>query len=84
MADLDEAALIIATLLGDVSCAPQQRHMLDRLLPLVTGDLPMARVGALNVPQWQRNLATYAEFGLINQPLATHAVLDSTLLPIGV
>jgi NitT/TauT family transport system substrate-binding protein len=83
LANPDQAARIIADMMGDPAQAQQQRKMLERLLPLVAGDLPEKQIGTLVHAQWQRNLATYYEHGLIDRPLALHDVLDASLLDFG-
>ena len=83
LADPDQAARIVADMMGDPTQAAQQRKMLDRLLPLVAGDLPASQIGALLPTQWQRNLETYHAHGLIDRPLALPDVLDTTLLDSG-
>jgi NitT/TauT family transport system substrate-binding protein len=52
----------------------EQRAMLDRLIPLVEGDR-QRRIGQIDEDQWRRNLATYAEFGLINGTLELDQVV---------
>ena len=68
---------------GDVALSPQQRRMLERLLPLIAGDLPHDQIGLLQPAQWRRNLATYHAHGLIAAPLTLAAVADTTLLRPG-
>lgn len=77
----DESAHIIAQMMGDPTQVQEQRRMLDRLLPLVAGSLPIHQIGTLITEQWQRNLETYFQFGLVDKPLGLTDVLDATLLP---
>ena len=79
MLNLDETAHIIANLIGDMARTAEQRQMLDRLLPLVAGDLPSDQIGKLDIGQWHHNLETYHQFGLIQKALTIHDVLDTTL-----
>jgi hypothetical protein len=46
-----------------------QREMLTRVIPLVTGGKPVNQIGTIDSEQWERNLATYSEFGLLADPL---------------
>ncbi len=74
----DEAAVIVANMMGDSSQAVEQRRMLEKLLPLVAGALPAEQLGSIQTEQWQRNLATYFEYGLTSRPLALSDVVDTT------
>jgi ABC-type nitrate/sulfonate/bicarbonate transport system substrate-binding protein len=75
----DEAADVVAKMMGDAAQAPEQRRMLDKLLPLVAGALPHERIGEIDVEQWRRNLATYFEHGLTDRPLDLNDAVDLTL-----
>jgi NitT/TauT family transport system substrate-binding protein len=77
----DEAAVLVSRLMHDGQpngvlreARRDQRRSLDRILPLVLGDLPAERIGSVDVEQWSRNLATYFEFGLIPRPLGVEDV----------
>jgi NitT/TauT family transport system substrate-binding protein len=69
----DEAAHLLARVWGDPLQATEQRQMLERIIPLVAGESGEA-IGTLNAEQWERNLATYFEFGLIDRPIEFHEV----------
>ena len=73
-----EAAGIVAKMMGDASQEREQRHMLDKLLPLVAGALPVEQIGSIETAQWQRNLATYFAYGLTDRLLALNDVIDLT------
>ncbi len=77
LTDPDQAADIVAKMMGDLSQAREQRRMLDKLMPLVAGALPVEQIGAIETEQWQRNLATYFEYGLTDRLLALSAIVDS-------
>jgi ABC-type nitrate/sulfonate/bicarbonate transport system substrate-binding protein len=65
----DEAARTVARMMGDPSQEPTQRLMLDRVIPLVAGRLPIKQAGKIEADQWKRNLATYFRAGLIDRRL---------------
>ena len=85
----EEAAGLISRLRGPTLAADDQRvdaddhrHMhgdhrrsLDRLIPLVLGDLPSDEIGSVDIEQWKRNLTTYYEFGLIRRKLGVEDVV---------
>ncbi len=73
--DPDEAAHVVARMMGDPGLAPQQRLMLGRLLPLIAGGLRSNQIGSIDVEQWDRNLTTYIEFGIIDRPLNINEVV---------
>jgi NitT/TauT family transport system substrate-binding protein len=78
----DEAAHIVARMMGDPSHADTQRRMLDRVVPLVAGHLPSDHIGTIQTPQWTRNLDSYVRTGLLDRPLQLHAVVnDVSRLP---
>jgi NitT/TauT family transport system substrate-binding protein len=64
-----QAAQPLARVMGEPAQERMQREMLTRVIPLVTGGKPVERIGTIDREQWQRNLATYAKFGLLDQPL---------------
>jgi NitT/TauT family transport system substrate-binding protein len=74
-ADPDEAAAVVAAMMGDPTQVAPQRAMLNRVVPLVAGGFPTERVGTTNTEQWKQNLRTYFECGLVNRPLALHEVV---------
>jgi NitT/TauT family transport system substrate-binding protein len=74
-ANPDAAADLLAEALGDPSQAVQQRLMLERVVPLVTGGLGTDAIGTINTDQWAKNLATYFAHGLIDRPLELHDVI---------
>ncbi len=67
----DEASVLVSRLMNGQSQAGEreQRRSLDRLIPLVFGDLPVEQIGLIQNEQWQRNLDTYCEFDLIGRHL---------------
>lgn len=67
----DEAAQIVARAMGDRSQAQAQtqRTMLDRVAPLITGQLQADRIGTINTQQWKRNLVSYFQTGLVDRLL---------------
>jgi NitT/TauT family transport system substrate-binding protein len=65
----DEAAHTVSRMMGDPAQAETQRRMLDRVIPLVTGQLSADHTGTIQSPQWTRNLDSYYRTGLIDQPL---------------
>jgi hypothetical protein len=48
---------------------------LERLIPLVSGGFPSDRAGMINKAQWERNLETYFEFGIVNRRFALNEVV---------
>jgi ABC-type nitrate/sulfonate/bicarbonate transport system substrate-binding protein len=75
LADPDEAAIVVATQMGDPHHAPQQRRMLERLLPLIQGSAPSTQLGTIPREQWARNLDTYFEFGIVTRQLSVTDVV---------
>ncbi len=78
----EEAAALISRLVGSVNPADEnpyvqrdQRQSLERLIPLVAGDLPAECIGSVEREQWNRNLETYFEFGLISRRLGVDDVV---------
>lgn len=77
----DEAAELVSRLIRNSPAdehrgAPgDQRRSLDRLIPLVIGDLPSDEIGSVDIAQWNRNLETYVEFGLISRRLVVEDVV---------
>jgi NitT/TauT family transport system substrate-binding protein len=74
-ADPDRAASLVARLMGDLSQETEQRQMLERVIPLVLGRSGASQCGAINLEQWRKNLKTYANFGLIDQPMRVDEVV---------
>ncbi len=74
-AEPDRAAALIAEMLGAPTQQTEQRQMLERLIPLVLGGRQANQIGAIDLEQWQRNLETYANFGLIDRPMNVHDVV---------
>lgn len=68
-ADPDSAARLIAEMMGTPTKAAEQREMLERVIPLVTGGRPIEQIGTIEPTQWRRNLDTYTEFGLVDRPV---------------
>ncbi len=52
-----------------------QRVMLDRVIPLVVGQLPAEQMGKIQTQQWNRNLVTYSRAGLFNRRLTLDDVV---------
>jgi NitT/TauT family transport system substrate-binding protein len=71
----DEAAHIVARMMGDPSLADTQRLMLDRVIPLVAGRLSDDHIGTIQTSQWTRNLDSYVRAGLLDRPLQLHDVV---------
>jgi ABC-type nitrate/sulfonate/bicarbonate transport system substrate-binding protein len=71
----DEAARIVARMMGDPSLADPQRRMLDRVIPLVAGRLSDDYIGTIQTPQWTRNLDSYVRTGLLDRPLQLGGVV---------
>jgi NitT/TauT family transport system substrate-binding protein len=80
LAHTDEAAGVVARMMGDPSQAPQQHLMLKRMLPLVAGNLSHEEIGMLQSEQWQCNLATYFEHGVTKRHLELGDVVDTSFL----
>jgi NitT/TauT family transport system substrate-binding protein len=78
-ANPDRAAELIAhgmsSAIGEPFAATDQRRMLERVIPLVLGELPFSQVGTIDTAQWHQNLATYAEYGLTNRELTLDDVV---------
>ncbi len=74
-AEPNEAAHTIARMMGDPSQAGTQRIMLDRVIPLVAGQLSANHIGTIQTPQWIRNLDSYVRTGLLDRPLQLHDVV---------
>lgn len=83
LASPDEASRVVAKMIGDPSQAAEQRRMLDKLMPLVAGALPVEQLGVIASEQWQRNLATYFAYGLIDRQLALDDVVDTAFVKGG-
>ena len=72
----DAAALVTRLMTENVGVTDtqgterEQRRSLDRVIPLVLGKLPVARIGSIETGQWKRNLETYFEFGVIDRRLS--------------
>jgi NitT/TauT family transport system substrate-binding protein len=71
----DEAAHIVAQMMGDPSQADTQRRTLDRVIPLVAGQLSDDHIGTIQTPQWTRNLDSYVRTALLDRPLQLHDVV---------
>jgi NitT/TauT family transport system substrate-binding protein len=74
-ANPDAAADLLGRVLGDSSQVAQQRRMLERMIPLVTGELSVDEIGTINNKQWAKNFATYVAHGLVDRPVALHDVV---------
>jgi NitT/TauT family transport system substrate-binding protein len=74
-ADPDGAAVVIARAMHEPTQETEQRQMIERLIPLVTGGRGQGQIGTIDTEQWRRNLETYADFGLIDRPLDLHDVV---------
>jgi NitT/TauT family transport system substrate-binding protein len=68
-AEPDLAAHLLAQVMVEPAQERMQREMLTRVIPLVTGGKPVNQIGTIDSEQWERNLATYSEFGLLADPL---------------
>ncbi len=73
--DPQAAAIAVAQVMQDPNEAPLQQAMLNAVIPLVAGQLSPDRMGTINTEQWQRNLDTYQEFGIVNRPLTLRDVM---------
>ncbi len=80
----DEAAAVVSRVMHG-RAAPddqrrtetEQRQSLDRLIPLVVGDLPIAAIGSIEMRQWKLNLESYFELDMINHRVdLTEVVCD--------
>lgn len=71
----NEAARIVARMMGDHSQADTQRRMLDRVIPLMAGQLSDDHIGTIQTHQWTRNLDSYVRTGLLDRPLQLHDVV---------
>jgi NitT/TauT family transport system substrate-binding protein len=63
----DEAADLLSKAMRDPSQRSAQRRMIERVIPLVLGELPPAKIGTIDVEQWNRNLTTYFDFGVTDR-----------------
>jgi NitT/TauT family transport system substrate-binding protein len=70
--DPDSAAVLVAQTMGDPTQVSEQRQMLERLIPLVTGGRSVNQIGSIEIEQLRRNIETYVDFGLIDQPIDVH------------
>jgi NitT/TauT family transport system substrate-binding protein len=73
-ADPDGAAEVVARMMNQPAQRATQRAMLERMIPLVSGGFPSDRAGMINKAQWERNLETYFEFGIVNRRFALNEV----------
>jgi ABC-type nitrate/sulfonate/bicarbonate transport system substrate-binding protein len=74
-ANPEEAARLLADVLGDASREAEQFQMLERVIPLVNGTVTDREIGAIDRNQWERNIATYRQFGLIDRHLELNDVV---------
>jgi NitT/TauT family transport system substrate-binding protein len=63
-----DAAAVVANMLGDPSLRGEQLCMIERLIPLVAG-AEKAGIGSIPADQWTRNLVTYFQQGTIPRAL---------------
>jgi NitT/TauT family transport system substrate-binding protein len=73
--DPDSTAALVARMMGDPTQVSEQRQMLERLIPLVVDTRGDEKVGTIDTEQWRRNLETYVDFGLIDEPIDLHDVV---------
>ena len=76
MAHRDEAAELVAAVSADQPEPKVNRKILDAMLPIVAGNVGLERLGYLDRNRWERNLATYHRFGMVERLATVDEVVD--------
>jgi NitT/TauT family transport system substrate-binding protein len=71
----EAAAVLVSQMMNQPTQVATQLAMLEQLIPLVSSRFPTDRVGTVNTAQWERNLETYFDFGIVDHRLALHDVV---------
>ena len=77
---IDEAAELVAAASSEQEDPAVNRDILRAMVPLVTGEVGLDKIGTLDQARWERNLATYHQFGLIDRLPTVSEVVDSSLI----
>lgn len=77
MSHRDEAAALVAAVSAEQPNPVVNRQILDAMLPIVTGEVGLERLGYLDPDRWERNLATYHQFGMIERRATFEQVVDA-------
>lgn len=75
-----EAAALVAAVSQDQPNQAINRGILDAMLPIVTGEVGLERLGTLDQNRWERNLSTYHQFGLVDRLATFDQVVDPTFV----
>ncbi len=81
MTHRDEAAELVVAVSTEQPDAMTNRDILEAMVPIVAGQVGLERSGALERDRWERNLATYARFGLVDRLATFDEVIDTRFLP---
>ena len=76
MANRGKAAEMVAAVSADQPNADVNRQILDDMLPIVMGDVGLEQLGFLDHGRWERNLATYHHFGMVDRLAKFEEVAD--------
>lgn len=80
MQDRDEAARIVARLAGEGADVDMERRIIEAIDAHLAGPGGMSCFGVLDLERWERNLKTYARFGIVPRQMTVKETLDSSFL----
>lgn len=74
------AAELIAAVSKEQTDPVSNRQVLDDMVPIVVGDVGLDNLGYLDRDRWNRNLATYHQFGMVERLATFDDVADDRFL----
>jgi ABC-type nitrate/sulfonate/bicarbonate transport system substrate-binding protein len=80
MQDRDEAARVVAHLAGNHADVDMERRIIEAIDGHLTGLGGMDCYGMLDLERWERNLGTYARFGIVPRQMTVIDTVDTSFL----
>ncbi|MEM7116947.1 MAG: ABC transporter substrate-binding protein [Chloroflexota bacterium] len=77
MMQREEAAALVVAVSTEQPNPIVNRQILDAMLPILTGDVGLERLGYLDPDRWQRNLDTYHQFGMVDKVATFNDIVDA-------
>ncbi|MEM9777614.1 MAG: ABC transporter substrate-binding protein [Chloroflexota bacterium] len=81
MTHKQEAAALVAAVSRDQPDPVVNEQILEAMYPIVVGGYDLERLGILNRGRWERNLATYHQFGMVDRLASFEEVVDNQFTP---
>ncbi len=79
MTHQNEAAQIVVDMMGESAKWATERDIIKVMTPYVLGDVGLDHFGYLDPQRWERNLATYAQIGILSNLLRLDQIIHDRL-----